>query len=158
MADGRGYDVRSADAKQAPSAYFMLMALKNNTLNFSIGQDRPKPDSIGIVGLVDTAKVQTAFSRLPDQQKDDFIAEMNFSVATLGVDLTLNPPNTAKGHLAQHIIVSKTLWYDGITKNNLMQAVGNVLWAVQVVRLLSYRRLRAEPTTATQPIKPSYRG
>ena len=91
---------------------------------------------------------QEQISRLPSEERNDFLWNMRFSLLNLGVEFSgvAEPP--------QEVCISQRIYYDGLTKDHFLQRVSQVRNGVLTVLWMVARKLAQPPPERTVGFKP----
>ena len=141
-----GWRIRT---ENVPDAEWFLSGESEARVRIGIGQHRGRPDQIIIQGSVTfQQEQQEQITRLPPEERNDFLWNMRFSLLNMGVEFcgVAEPP--------KEIRISQRIYYDGLTKDRFLQRVSQVRNGVLTVLWMVAKKLAQPPPERTVGFKP----
>ncbi|MFI5422248.1 MAG: DUF2299 family protein [Nitrososphaerales archaeon] len=117
-----GYQV---EQNEDETADFHLTATHPQThVAFDVIKPRNKPDMIAVAAGVGLAQNQvTRLRAIQEQKRVDFIWDIKFQLLSSGYDFQFSPDSTTT---VEKVIVSVSLWFDGLNKHAFMNSLSKV--------------------------------
>lgn len=113
-----GYKVSK---EENPKTYFTITAEHSTGMHISVSQGLDSKDRLTIEGGVEITNDK--FRQLPEKERLDFLWELRYDLITNDLIFAMLP----NGQLPNKIVLLKNIWYDGLTKNNFMNAAQKVV-------------------------------
>ena len=141
-----GWRIRT---ENVPDAEWFLSGESEARVRIGIGQHRGRPDQIIIQGSVTfQQEQQEQITRLPPEERNDFLWNMRFSLLNLGVEFS------GVAEPLQEVRISQRIYYDGLIKDRFLQRVSQVRNGVLTVVWMVARRLAQPPPERTVGFRP----
>ncbi len=123
-----GYKVSIEDN---PKTYYTIVAEHPTKMHIVVSQSLDSKDRLTIEGGL---QIPDQFRKLPENERLDVLWDVRYGLVNNEISFIMVP----NGQLPEKIILLKNIWYDGLTKNNLMNTAQKVvegklmpLWKIQ---------------------------
>ena len=123
-----GYKVSIEDN---PKTYYTIIAEHPTKMHIVVSQALDSKDRLTIEGGL---QIPDQFRKLPETERLDVLWDIRYGLVNNEISFVMLP----NGRLPERIVLLKNIWYDGLTKNSLMNTAQKVvegklmtLWKIQ---------------------------
>ena len=115
--------------QEDPKAYFVIAAQHPAGIGLAVGQEIGKKDRLLIQGGLNFDEdTRSRLRNLPEKDRENLLWDIRFSLINIGVQFVI-----VNGKLPTAIQISKLLYYDGLSKDRLMELTQKVTDATLLV-------------------------
>lgn len=112
-----GYKV---SREENPKTYFTIVAEHPTKMHIVISQSLDSKDRLTIEGGL---QIPDQFRKLPENERLNVLWDIRYGLVNNEISFLMLP----NGQLPEKIVLLKNIWYDGLTKNNLMNTAQKVV-------------------------------
>lgn len=139
-----GFQVREVED---PRAHFNLATQHPAGIRLHVAQPRDRKDRVMVVGKVELSpRDLSRFRSLEAKAREDFLWDLRFALITNQVQFQLLP----NAHDPTAILLTRAIWYDGLTKHQFMETLQRVVDAA-FLTIWKFRRLLGTTTPEEPP-------